>query len=118
LHRRSRRDAGLRDVAESATAERLDEKTAFRDVLGRAQRLGACQPEHRDEAGPIQCRDEQDIFDRWSHWDHRWEQRQVLGRPWLARSLQQLGAGMLVRQEKDSLPAHRVAMGLQVLSDA
>lgn len=87
---------------------RQDEKTACRDVPGRAQRLGASQPEHRDEAGPIPCRDEQDTFEHRSRQEHQ--------KP--ARSLRRLGAEMLAQQETGSWLAPRVALGLLVLTDA
>jgi hypothetical protein len=104
---------------ESATAERPDEKKARRDALGRARRLDACQPEHRDEADPIQCRDEQDIFDPWHHQDPR-EYPQASELLKSARSLRRLGAEMLLQlqqAETGSLLAPLVAMGPQVATD-
>lgn len=85
-------------------------------MLGRAQRLGASQPEHRGATDRSQCRDEQDIFDPWDLWDHQdpREYRQASEILKSARSLQRLGAEMLPQPaEKGSL---LVAMGLQVLA--
>jgi|HubBroStandDraft_1064217.scaffolds.fasta_scaffold01917_4 hypothetical protein len=100
-------------------AERPDEKTACRDALGRARRLGASQPEHQVEAGPIQCRDGRDISDLADRWDHQDPQEYPQASEILksARSLRQLGAEMLVQQETGSLLAPRVVLGLQAATD-